>query len=325
MRPGGIIKVMRTYYHCIPIILVCLTCVALMGCTTSQPADEASSNADETDVDGTEEVPETGTNEEGQSQVIEWQTPDTSALPVEENLAPATDVNIEASPEVIDLAMEFAGKLGYDMSALIVVEHSEIIHSDEIWLWMLAFDGENGPIGTVDVRQDLMLVESFTPFAEFAPLAVEPGGDLPNLTVEALDFAELGFEHAPWVSEPGRAIYKKRVPIGEWSVCVGNVIVRFHPETGDLVGVERFENPPVEEFTMEVDQEAAIKIVAEDVNTPDLRPIHVDLLQIQAGHSGLSDLKVYWELTYELGFIYVQCDDGTIAMSLVGPSQPLGF
>jgi hypothetical protein len=323
MMSGGIIKVMRAYNHCLPIILICLIWFALMGCTT--PGEQASSNANDSDVDVTEEVPEAGTDEEGQSQVIEWQTPDTSALPVEENLAPATDVNLEASPEVIDLAMDFAGKLGYNMSALIVVEQTEIIHSDEVWLWMLALDGENGPICTVDVRQDLMLVEAFTPFAEFAPLAVESGGDLPNLTVEALDFAELGYEHAPWVSKPDRTIYKKRVPIGEWSVCVGNIIVRVDPETGTLVGVERFENPPVEEFTMEVDQEAAIKIVAEDVNNPDLTPIHVDLVQIQAGHSGLSDLKVYWELTYELGFIYVQCDDGTIAMSLVGPSQPLGF
>lgn len=323
MMSGGIIKVMRTYYHCLPIILICLIWTALMGCTT--PGEQASSNADDSDVDVTEEVPEDGADEEGQSQVIEWQTPDTSALPAEEDSDPPAFANLEASPEVIDLAMEFAGKLGYDITMLIVVEQTEIIHSDEIWLWMLALDGENGPVATVDVRQDLMLVESFNPFAEFAPQAVEPGGDLPNLTVEALDFAELSYEHAPWVSEPGRAIYKKRVPIGEWSVCVGNMIVRFDPETGDLVGVERFEIPPVEEFTMEVDQEAAIKIVAEDVNTPDLTPIHVDLVQIQAGHSGLSDMKVYWELTYELGYIYVQCDDGTIAMSSAGPSQPLGF
>lgn len=294
-----------------------------MGCTT--PGERTLSDADDSDVDITEEVPEAGTDGEEQSQVIEWQTPDTSALPFERDSDPATDVNFEAIPEVIDLAMDFAGKLGYDSSVLYVVEQREIIHMDDQWLWMLAIDGENGPVAMVEVRQDLMLVESFTPFAEFAPQAMEPGGDLPNLTVEALGFTELGYEHAPWVSEPGRTIYKKRMPIGEWSVCIGNIIVRFIPETGALLGVERFENPPVEEFTMEVDEETAISIVAEDVNTPDLKPVNVDLVQIQDGHSLSTDMNVYWELKYELGFIYVHCGDGTIAMSTMGPSQPLGF
>ena len=307
---------MQKYFFGLILILACSVWTVLPGCAPVGTDVDDSSEINESDVDVTEPEPV----EDGQSPVIEWQsddpagTPDTSAPPLDGDMGLVSDVNLEADPEVIDLALEYIGKLGFDTSKLVVFEQKEIIHSDELWLWMLSFDGENGPVATTYVRQDFMRVESFNCYPELAPQAVEPGGELPNLTIEALGFSDLGYRHVPWTSIPGLAAYRKHVPIGEWDVCVGEVFVAFVPETGTLVGVEWLENPPVEEFTMEVDQEAAIAIVAEDLNNPDMRPAQVDLVQIQDGPSRLTDMNVYWELTYELGSLFVNCNDGTIAL-----------
>jgi len=223
------------------------------------------------------------------------------------------------------MALGLAGELGYDTSKMVVITYEEIFRSAEMWIWSVDLDSENVPVARALVRLDLNYVEAFDAFPELAPQAVGPGEEQPNLTAEAIGFSEMGYRPQPWLSRPGIMIYRKHVSIGEWNVVVGNFMVRYLPETGVLIAVNRFENEPVDGFEMNVDRDAAIEAAAAHLDIPGSTPAQVGLIQLQDGPSRFTDLNIYWEVKFDAGFVYVRCNDGNIMVSNIGPSEPMGF
>lgn len=302
-------------------ILVFILIAAVTGCTGSPRSEEAETDSDNNAPGISDEATDSGTDAEAPEAGIEWQPSEIGEnLPEQEN-----PVIIEASPEVIGVVTDLMDKLGYDISKLSLTEQMQIFNTPQISLWNLAFDGENGPVATAYVREDLMRIENFIPDGRYAPQAVPLGGDLPSLTIEAIGFDEMGYENTDWLSMPGRAVYRKRVLISEWDVCVGNLAIVYNQENGKLIGIDLYEFPALESFDMEFYREDAVRIVADDLNNEGLVPENVDLIQIVRDPSKPDEKEIFWELTYDQGYIYVSCADGSIIMSQAGPSIPLGF
>lgn len=303
-------------------ILACSLGLAFSGCVAGTPAEETPSENEprsELPSDPPEELesaPESVTAESSEPEPVSEEAGETDTL---------TEPPTDAAEDVANRAMEFAGRLGYDIDELFIVLQDEVAHFDEFWLWRCDLDGPEGPVATVYVREDLRRVESFDAYAEFAFPAIEPGGELPDLTADALGLHELGFRPAQWASHEGHTVYRKHVSSGDWDISVGNVIIRFLPEMGDLIGILWLEDDLVAEVSVQVGGEDAISIAAGYLDELVSSVTHVDLVQIQDGISRVSDMNIYWEIQFGDSYVYVRCNDGEVAVSDAGPSEPLGF
>jgi hypothetical protein len=309
-----------------PLAILTLTMfIALSGCAPSSTAKKPTPKENDSSAPIEAEILEPGGDDSvgkiGPAPVADAVgEPEPEAVP-----DPLLDYSGDPEEDVGTLAMEFAAKLCYDTSKLHVIGQVELFRSPEIWIWSVDIDGEEGPVAKTYVRLDLNYVEVFDGFPEFAPKAVGPGEEEPNLTAKALDLKGLGYSPEPWLSRPGFMVYRKHVSINDWDVSVGNFIVRYIPETGVFTGINRMENEPADDIELNTDREAAIQAAAVFLNDESLSPTHVDLVQIQDGPSRFTDVHVYWEVKFDDGFVYVRCSDGTIAVSDAGISQPIGF
>jgi len=291
-------------------LISALSVILLMGCAQQNPpADSVSDEAASEEVTGTEPASEESTHESA----------------AEPEIPPVTQTVEDPEQFTEDIAMNFAEKLGYDTSELYIIEQNELFKSDEFWFWMLTLEGENGPVATTYIRADLGMIESFDCIHDFAPRAVPPGGEYPSLTAEALGLVDRGYSPAPWVSDTGNTIYRKHVPISGHDVTVSNVLIRFVPDDGKLIGVNWNQLEPIERFEMNIDSEQAVDKAAEYLEEETIAPDNLDLIQIQDGPSRFTDLNVYWEVTSDHRYVYVRCNDGHISVNLAGINVPLGI
>jgi hypothetical protein len=297
-------ETMKTISGLLRVIIIPLLVTSLLGCPARNP-EPVDSNANE-DLSESAEEP----TAESEDEVF---------------IPPVTRMISNPEETAKTIAMNFAERLGYDTAKLYVIEQNEVYKDDAFWLWMLALEGENGPVATVYVRLDLGRIESFDCIHDFAPLAVLPGEDLPRLTVEALDMDDRGYLPAPWVSSTGNTVYRRRVMIGGYDVTVSNVLIRYVPDDGKLIGITWNELEPLDEFEMYIDADEAVEAAAQYVEVESIVPDNLDLIELQDGPSRFTDLNVYWEVYWNNMFIYVRCRDRFILVNDAGPNIPLGF
>ena len=298
-------------YCILMVMIVCTSLPAAFGCKPAPPPEKppAATRNLTADVPANKPEPATGTGEKQLEGVP-------SGL---------VEPPPNAANEAGEVALNFMAKLGYDRSKLYVIAQSVLYHDGDLWLWTVDIEGKSGPVANAFVRTDLGRIDSFNPNAAYAPMAVKPGEKLAYLTANAIGLKELGFLVEPWLSSPGLTMCRKYVPISGQDVCVGGFLIRFDPENRKLSGCDWRENPPVAEFSMNVDESEAVKATASYLNKPDFSPSHVSLIQIQEVASNVTVMEVYWEVKSEAGYVYVRCKDGRISVNNAGPQEPLGF
>jgi len=296
---------MKLISRLLSLLVIPLLVTFLVGCPAQNPTPD-DSDTDEPPPEAAADVP----TDESEDEV---------------RIPPVTQMISNPEEFTQTIAMNFAEKLGYDTSQLYVIEQNEVFKDDAFWLWTVALEGDNGPVATAYIRADLGRVESFDSIHDFAPLAVTPGEELPNLTVEALDLDEWGYVPAPWVSLTGNTVYRKRVMISGHDVTISNVLIRYNPEDGTLIGVNWNELEPIDEFDMNIDSDEAIEAAAQYIEEDSIVPDNMDLIQLQDGASRFIDVNVYWEVTYNGMYVYVRCRDRYILINQAGVHAPLGM
>lgn len=288
-------------------VVICGIIISLGACSSSTGSEESSpGKKDASEVDAGEKP-----------------IPEIKDQPPVEFVDPADYYDGDPGEDVDAMVMDIAGKLWGDTSGMFIIIRDEKYRSEEIWLWALDLEGEGGPLGSGHVRLDLGYVDMFDAYSEFAPKAVGEGEYHPNLAEDALGISELGYVLQRWLSIPGIMVYRKHVQISENRVSVGNFILRYVPDTGAFIGFNRYENEPVDYVVINVDREAALKTAIEYLGGTDDLPTHMGFVQIQDGPSRFTDMHVYWEFKFEAGFVYVRVDDGSIAVSDAGLSEPI--
>jgi len=231
----------------------------------------------------------------------------------------------DPSAEAGRITMDFASRLGIDVDGMQLIESNQVYQAKGFWLWRLAYDYYNAPMLTSFVRLDLRNIETFEIYAEFAPLATEPGNDYPDLAEDLLGLEDMGFERANWLSEEGMQVYKKYSIISDYGVATEAFVLRFDPVNGTFIGFNWYGYPPLTGFDMNYEINEAVEVIERDLGRTNLSPVHIDLVQLVDGDNWMENSNVYWEVTMEDGYVYVRCNDGNLAISPEGPDMPLGL